>query len=161
MVKNNSIMLIPKTPIPEAVWNQCSGIAHCPPHQLAAKIRAQTLSTLVKIAIGMAEAKSIPFFNIFVSDIYAIKAPKAKREINDRIPLHGSSIVRVVLARWTTAPSRKRGNPAIFKMLAARFETISFRGKEKVPIAPIGNGNIKMRNPKGKEIFLVNSRPKR
>jgi len=38
---------------------------------------------------------------------------------------------------------------------------MSLRGNEKAAMAPIGRGNMKMRNPKGKEIFFVNSRPKR
>jgi hypothetical protein len=115
----------------------------------------------VKIAMGIAEMKRIPFFKILVLDIYAINAPRAKREIRERIPLHGSSIVRVVLARWTTAPSRKIGRPNKFRNDAAKFETMSLRGNEKAAIAPIGRGNIKTRNPKGKEILLVNSGPKR
>ena len=109
----------------------------------------------------MAEMKRITFLKILVLDIYAINAAKAKREIRDRMPLQGSSIVRVVFARWTTAPSRKIGIPNTFKNVVAKFETISFRGKEKALMAPIGKGNMKMRNPNGKEIFLLNSLPKR
>jgi hypothetical protein len=113
------------------------------------------------MAMGMAEMKRINFLKILVLDIYAINAPKAKSEIRERIPLHGSSIVRVVLARWTTAPSRKIGKPNKFRNDVARLATMSFRGNEKAAIAPIGRGNIKMRNPKGKEILLVHSMPKR
>jgi len=115
----------------------------------------------VKIAMGIAETKRITFLKILVLDMYAIKAPSAKREIRDRIPLHGSSIVRVVLARCTTAPSRKIGKPNRLSKDVPRLATMSLRGNEKAEIAPVGSGNIKMRNPNGKEIFLVNSRPKR
>jgi hypothetical protein len=113
------------------------------------------------MAMGMAEMKRITFLKILVLDIYAINAPRAKREIRERIPLHGSSIVRVVLARWTMAPSRKIGKPNKFSKDVARLATMSLRGNEKAAIAPIGRGSMKMRNPRGKEIFLVNSRPKR
>jgi len=113
------------------------------------------------MAIGMAEMKRITFLKILVLDIYAINAAKAKREIRDRMPLQGSSIVRVVLARWTTAPSRKIGKPNKFSNDVARLATMSLRGNEKAAIAPIGKGNMKMRNPRGKEISFVNSRPKR
>jgi hypothetical protein len=115
----------------------------------------------VKIAMGIAETKRITFLKILVLDMYAIRAPKAKREIKDRIPLHGSSIVRVVLARWTMAPSRKIGKPNRLSKDVPRLATMSLRGNEKTEIAPVGSGNIKTRNPNGKEIFLVNSKPKR
>jgi hypothetical protein len=113
------------------------------------------------MAIGIVEMKRIIFLKRLILEIYAIKAPKAKREIKDRIPLQGSSIVRVVLARWTMAPSRKIGKPNKLSKDVPKLATMSLRGKEKTEIAPIGRGNMKMRNPRGKEIFFVNSRPKR
>jgi hypothetical protein len=59
------------------------------------------------------------------------------------------------------APSRKIGKPNKLSKDVPRLATMSLRGNEKIAIAPIGKGNIKMRNAKGKNIFFVNSRPKR